>query len=74
MYLYVCYVLFSSPYCALYLFIVYAIQVNDLFIVLNVFSINIRFTAAKITDIIILHLFVFSLMSLYEYFTQTLTL
>ena len=46
---FVCYVFFLSPYCALYL-IVYVIQVNDLSIVLNIFSINIRFTAAKITD------------------------
>ena len=73
MYVFVCYVFFSSPYCALYLFIVYEIQVNDLSIVLNIFSINIRFTAA---DIIILHLFVFSYMSVYVYFTilQTFTL
>ena len=50
------FVLFSAPYFALYLFIVYASQVNYLYIVLNIFSINIRLTAAKIAGIIILHL------------------
>ena len=74
MYVFVSYVFFSSPYCALYLFIVYVIQVNDLSIVLNIFSINIRFTDAKITDIIILHLFVFFYMSVYVYFTNSYSL
>ena len=59
---------------ALYLFIVYVIPVNDLSIVLNIFSINIRFTDAKITDIIILHLFVFFYMSVYVYFTDSYSL
>ena len=71
---FVSYVFFLSPYCALYLFIVYVIQVNDLSIVLNIFSNNIRFTAAKITDIFILHLFVFSYMSVYVYFTNSYSL
>ena len=74
MYVFVFYVFFSSPYCALYLFIVYVIPVNDLSIVLNIFSINIRFTDAKITDIIILHLFVFFYMSVYVYFTDSYSL
>ena len=74
MYVFVCYVFFSSPYCALYLLIVYVIQVNDLSIVLNIVSINIRITAAKITDIIILHLCVFSYMSVYVYFTNSYSL
>ena len=39
MYVFVFYVFFSSPYCALYLFIVYVIQVNDLSIVLKVRSV-----------------------------------
>ena len=70
MYIFVCYVPFSAPYCALYLFIVYATQVNYLYIVLNIFSINIRLTTAKIAGIIILHLFIYSYMSLYVYFTK----
>ena len=74
MYVFVCYVLFLAPYCALYLFIVYATQVKYLYIVLNIFSINIRLTAAKIAGIIILHLFIFYYMSLYVYFTKSYSL
>ena len=73
MYVFVCYVLFLAPYCALYLFIVYATQVNYLYIVLNIFSINIRLTVANIAGII-LHLFIFSYMSLYVYFTKSYSL
>ena len=74
MYVFVCYVFFSAPYCALYLFIVYASQVNYLYIVLSIFSINIKLTAAKIAGIIILHLFLFSDVSLYVYFKKSYSL
>ena len=74
MYVFVCYVLFLCPIVYVYLFIVHASQVNDLSIVLNIFIINIRLTAAKITNIIILHLFAIPYMSLYVYFTNPYSL